>query len=264
MREVHVTNVAVVLECFRPYPQTYSQWVGGVGSSANAFKKHPNSTINMYAWGVVIANLFPMATPKQHLASRKRHQILNEFFFAIGSTLSANPNSEASSTPSNRKSNSGWAGLLNGIENCTIPIWAGQVPLKQNLNWKARWMTGFTPLSPSQSQASALPFAPWTCVCKWTIVNRKKSRASTILAAPYSTFSTPSNTRSNCMRSPRKSHQSIEVHKLHTWRRNQGLPGELRFTLEQVKVGVINPAARRPVSTLKSSGKFMCLKVRCP
>ena len=36
----------------------------------------------MYVWGVVIATLFPMATPKQHLASRKRHQILNEFFFA--------------------------------------------------------------------------------------------------------------------------------------------------------------------------------------
>ncbi len=39
-------------------------------------------TINKYAWCVVIANLVPMPTPKQHLASRKRHQILNEFFFA--------------------------------------------------------------------------------------------------------------------------------------------------------------------------------------
>ena len=29
MRKIHDTNVAVVLTRFGPYPQTYSQWVGG-------------------------------------------------------------------------------------------------------------------------------------------------------------------------------------------------------------------------------------------
>lgn len=106
-----------------------------------------------------------------------------------------------------------------------------------------------TPPSPSRSQASALQFAPWTCGCKWRIANRKKSQGSTILAVPFSTFSTPSNTRSNCMRSPRKSHQSVEVLLLHTWGRHQGLLCELCFAVEeQVKCVFLrgNQARRNP------------------
>ena len=206
-----------------------------------------DSTINMYAWGVVIANLFPMATPRQHLASRKRHQILNEFFFAdrfdpfsksefrsIFNAFKSEGQIQVSSVFSMGSRiadpDLGWSDafeaefelegtLDDGIHTPVTITILGECPPVRPLDMRLQMddcepeeITGFYDFAALQHFLDTLEYA-------------KQLHAES-----------------------EESHQSIEVLQLHTWRRDQGLLGELRFAVEeQVKVGVkrFEPRAQR-------------------